>query len=164
MALPNVVTPHRPPQARGSTGSPSPHSPVILPIPAGAGLNRLCLLSWRHSHSDPRRRGAQPATPWGSPNGASRSPQARGSTGNGTAGSELLAPIPAGAGLNRPHASRRSSRATDPRRRGAQPSSQPVSNSGRHRSPQARGSTGDGGVLVLGGAPIPAGAGLNRRR
>ncbi len=78
--------------------------------------------------------------------------------------SSTISPIPAGAGLNRTKASTPSVPATDPRRRGAQPSSMVPSGSSSIRSPQARGSTGllgGRGVLAL---PIPAGAGLNRCR
>ena len=141
-----------------------PFSPPGLPIPAGAGLNR-CWRSWQGPpRADPRRRGAQPFKPMLDDDVQDRSPQARGSTAHGAAARGHGGPIPAGAGLNRSPSWSTVRGTPDPRRRGAQP---PVSISVRAmacRSPQARGSTGIRSEAPQVRGPIPAGAGLNRRR
>ncbi|SDX91838.1 hypothetical protein SAMN05443545_10874 [Aidingimonas halophila] len=156
--------PHRSPQARGSTGLSRNvvcHTP---PIPAGAGLNR----DWRTQHygfdADPRRRGAQPASSSPPSTSSCRSPQARGSTARCIAGAGRCTPIPAGAGLNRMISSTEQRTLADPRRRGAQPFWYATDRWCLHRSPQARGSTGSGQMVVAVSVPIPAGAGLNRMR
>ena len=91
-----------------------------------------------------------------------RSPQARGSTGMSIGDRVRRAPIPAGAGLNRPPAWCFVASRSDPRRRGAQPLALEQANRYATRSPQARGSTALVGVWDGLGIPIPAGAGLNR--
>ena len=93
---------------------------------------------------------------------ARRSPQARGSTGRGATIDLFGTPIPAGAGLNRPPAAAARAGTADPRRRGAQPAQEIVTGAFEARSPQARGSTVNGGTHGLDDRPIPAGAGLDR--
>ncbi len=155
------------------------------PIPAGAGLNRIpsaCLCHW---WPDPRRRGAQPSEMGSLQQQIDRSPQARGSTGVEPGLVHAAEPIPAGAGLNRfqpvlhqPHqrpipagaglnrwSRHRPGRyRTDPRRRGAQPLWALSATTPSVRSPQARGSTAMLMYRDPTAIPIPAGAGLNRRR
>ena len=153
----------RSPQARGSTVLTQRMTPARVPIPAGAGLNRQRNAAMMPAKTDPRRRGAQPRSPWPGTTATSRSPQARGSTGPRWRLPGLYRPIPAGAGLNRAPISRDRAGRADPRRRGAQPLGDPDSIFEKIRSPQARGST-DADADQLGAAlPIPAGAGLNRK-
>ncbi len=93
-----------------------------------------------------------------------RSPQARGSTDSRLRQNSSWPPVPAGAGLNRSVGGFACSRASGPRRRGAQPYPQEMREYVQHRSPQARGSTGHAEALGVQARPVPAGAGLNRHR
>ena len=140
--LPRFVPPNRSPQARGSTGRRARGQAPHAPIPAGAGLNRPSGGQCLHPAPDPRRRGAQPPRSRARSRSRSRSPQARGSTSSASAPISATGPIPAGAGLNQPAYRPDLGRGPDPRRRGAQPETNPE--------------------LLEQLTPIPAGAGLNR--
>src|SRR5690554_3303455 len=72
----------RSPQARGSTANGAAERGHHPPIPAGAGLNRLPIVSVSRHSADPRRRGAQPPVFVELASQPLRSPQARGSTGD----------------------------------------------------------------------------------
>ena len=156
------LTKIRSPQARGSTAVAGRLPAGLRPIPAGAGLNRSCRRARSSWRPDPRRRGAQPSSGLLSMVGSNRSPQARGSTGRTMGQVRSLAPIPAGAGLNRMLWRISAASTSDPRRRGAQPALRKVFGDMEPRSPQARGSTGVIAQARDCDAPIPAGAGLNR--
>ncbi len=91
----------RSPQARGSTARQVLLPERALPVPAGAGLNRTTSTRCRTRSTGPRRRGAQPREAASPAETATRSPQARGSTGPGFSLQLHYSPVPAGAGLNR---------------------------------------------------------------
>ncbi len=158
----SMTNARRSPQARGSTGASADQDAVLQPIPAGAGLNRPRSHLQPIHRPDPRRRGAQPGFDAPETSCLVRSPQARGSTASTAPSDTLRCPIPAGAGLNRSSVTSARSRASDPRRRGAQPSSCRRCTRWQPRSPQARGSTGSARRHRRRTLPIPAGAGLNR--
>ena len=92
-----------------------------------------------------------------------RSPQARGSTGEGHEIAAHIAPFPAGAGINRVAGIWVPTLRAVPRRRGDQPIVDEVSSGLQTRSPQARGSTGHRPSGACKDCPFPAGAGINRR-
>ena len=154
----------RSPQARGSTVFNDYWINRTSPIPAGAGLNRRFVCRKSAATTDPRRRGAQPPPAAYALGALSRSPQARGSTGDELKTCMGWEPIPAGAGLNRERRGMVVTLLSDPRRRGAQPMSQSRLSELTGRSPQARGSTDAAVAVDRQVGPIPAGAGLNRQR
>ncbi len=152
----------RSPQARGSTGYESAAGSGDVPVPAGAGLNRMNAATTQPHSPGPRRRGAQPLHKWDDFQARIRSPQARGSTGRACQAGLEPVPVPAGAGLNRTSSPSGVTARSGPRRRGAQPITEIKKILFGFRSPQARGSTATLRPNVAGFTPVPAGAGLNQ--
>ena len=162
-AWPRAGSP-RSPHARGCTNSANTARLMSAPFPACAGMHLRDHPRRRTLRPVPRMRGDAPPKSKAAPMPMSRSPHARGCTGEGYQLVSLRLPFPACAGMHRHHADEQRHGSPVPRMRGDAPSVRHASAWVAARSPHARGCTACRRRAADRRRPFPACAGMHRSR